>query len=219
MRTLTVWGLCLCVVIPSLAVAQVKATVFVSGLNAPIEFVQDPTQPNVQLVVQQGGVVRVVQNGALLEQSFLDLSQEVSTGGEQGLLGFAFAPDYATSRRFFVNFTNLDGHTVVARFKRSPPIPSRRILRRDSICDGVDRKEADSSSSRSRITTAATSRSAPTATCTSAWATAARAAIPRIARRTRTTLLGKMLRIDVNVLDTRSGRLRRAVRQSVYAVA
>ena len=108
---------------PSLASAQVKAEAFVSGLSLPVDFVQDPTQANVQMVVQQGGVVRVVQNGALLKQPFLDLSTVVSTGGERGLLGFAFAPDYATTRRFFVNFTNADGDTVVARFKRMAADP------------------------------------------------------------------------------------------------
>jgi glucose/arabinose dehydrogenase len=50
---------------------------------------------------------------------FLDLAPVVQAGGEQGLLGMAFAPDHATSRRFFVNFTNRQGHTVVARFRRS----------------------------------------------------------------------------------------------------
>ena len=43
----------------------------------------------------------------------------MSSGAEQGLLGLAFAPDYATSGRFFVNFTNLAGDTVIARFRRS----------------------------------------------------------------------------------------------------
>ena len=114
----TVLALGFCLVFASPVAAQVKATVFVSGLSSPLEFVQDPSQPNVQVVVQQGGVVRVVQNGALVTQPFLDLSTVISTGGERGLLGLAFAPDYATSRRLFVNFTNPDGHTVVARFKR-----------------------------------------------------------------------------------------------------
>ena len=75
--------------------------------------VQDPTQPNVQFVVEQGGKIRVVRDGALLPVDFLDLTTLVLSGGERGLLGLAFAPDYATSRRFFVNYTRqTDGHTV-----------------------------------------------------------------------------------------------------------
>ena len=50
---------------------------------------------------------------------FLDLSASILSGGERGLLGLAFPPDYATSGRFYVNFTDPDGHTVVARFMRS----------------------------------------------------------------------------------------------------
>jgi glucose/arabinose dehydrogenase len=115
---LAVLGCCLGLVAPEQSAAQIKATPYVSGLNAPIEFVQDPSQPNVQMVVQQGGVIRVIQNGALVPAPFLDLSTVISSGGERGLLGLAFAPDYSTSLRFFVNFTNVDGHTVVARFKR-----------------------------------------------------------------------------------------------------
>src|SRR5205814_368538 len=63
--------------------------------------------------------IRVGRDGAVLARDFLALSSAVVSGGEQGLLGLAFAPDYATSRRFFVNFTNREGNTVVARFRRS----------------------------------------------------------------------------------------------------
>ena len=101
------------------AFAQLHIVPYVSGLNAPVEFVQDPSSPSVQFVVEQGGRIRVIQNGALLPTPFLDVSGAISTGGERGLLGLAFSPDYAVSRRFFVNFTDTNGNTVVARFKRS----------------------------------------------------------------------------------------------------
>ena len=54
---------------------------------------------------------------------FLNLTAAISTGGERGLLGLALAPDYGASRRFFVNFTNRDGHTVIARFTHLPGNP------------------------------------------------------------------------------------------------
>jgi glucose/arabinose dehydrogenase len=63
-------------------------------------------------------VIRTVQNGVVLPTPFLDLRAAVLAGGERGLLGLAFAPD-ATSARFFVNFTNTKGDTVIARFRRS----------------------------------------------------------------------------------------------------
>lgn len=92
---------------------------YVSGLSSPVAFVQDPSQPTVQFVVEQAGRIRVIQNGALLTTPFLDITSVVGSGGERGLLGLAFAPDYATSGRFWVNFTNVSGNTVVARFLRS----------------------------------------------------------------------------------------------------
>ena len=52
-------------------------------------------------------------------RSFSIIRSVIAAGGERGLLGLAFPPDAATSRRFYVNFTNPDGHTVVARYTRT----------------------------------------------------------------------------------------------------
>ena len=101
------------------AQAPVMVRVFASGLTAPVAFVQDPGDRTIQYVVQQGGRIRVVRSGVVLPTDFLNLTSAIVSGGEQGLLGLAFAPDSATSGRFFVDFTNPSGHTVVARFKRS----------------------------------------------------------------------------------------------------
>ena len=110
---------------PAAAGAQLRSEVYAGGLSRPLELVQDPLQPSVQYVVEQFGRIRVVVNGVVQAQDFLDLTGQVSTTGEQGLLGLAFAPDYAASGRVFVNFTNLSGHTVVARFRRSGSDPLR----------------------------------------------------------------------------------------------
>ena len=101
------------------ATAQLRSQVYVVGLATPLGFAQDPSNPSVQYVVQQAGRIRVIKDGVLQGTDFLDLSTSVSSSGERGLLGLAFPPDYAQTGRFYVNFTNLDGHTVVARFKRS----------------------------------------------------------------------------------------------------
>lgn len=113
---------------PRAATAQdsaLRGTVFVTGLTTPVAFVQDPSQPNVQYVVEQFGRIRIIRDGELLAGDFMDLSGAIVAGGEQGLLGLAFTPDYATSRRFFVNFTNPSGNTVIARFLRSAGDPLR----------------------------------------------------------------------------------------------
>ena len=99
--------------------AQLQAQTYTSGFQSPVAFVQDPTDRTLHLVVEQRGRIRVVRNGTILGTDFLDLSGAISCCGERGLLGLAFAPDYASSGRFFVNFTNTSGDTVVARFTRS----------------------------------------------------------------------------------------------------
>ena len=109
---------------PAHAAAQLRAVTYVTGLSSPVAFVQDPGNPAVQYVVQQGGRIRVVSNGVLQAADFLNLASSISTGGERGLLGMALPPDYASSGRFYVNFTRVtDGHTVVARFRRSAANP------------------------------------------------------------------------------------------------
>jgi glucose/arabinose dehydrogenase len=123
------------------AFAQLHTVPYVSGLSHPVEFVQDPTSPSIQFVVEQAGRIRVIQNGMLLPTPFLDVSGAISSGGERGLLGLAFSPDYAASRRFFVNFTDLNGNTVVARFKRSVgnPLVADPATRFDLRWDGGER--------------------------------------------------------------------------------
>ncbi len=101
-----------------IAQTTLRLRVYASGLTNPVAFVQDPSDRNVQFVVEQAGRIRVVRNGTVLDTDFLDLRNAVVSGGEQGLLGLAFPPD-ASSPRFFVNFTDRSGNTVVARFRRS----------------------------------------------------------------------------------------------------
>jgi len=104
----------------SAASAQMRAPLFVSGFNSPVAFVQDPSDATIQYVVEQGGRIRVVRNGAVESTPFLDVSASILSGGERGLLGLAFPPNYGSTGRFYVNFTRApDGHTVVARFRRS----------------------------------------------------------------------------------------------------
>ena len=110
----------------SLAAAQppLGSQPYVSGLSLPIGFVQDPGLAHVQYVVQQDGVIRVIENGVLRAQPFLDLSSSIRNAGEQGLLGLAFPPDYLVSGKSYVHFSRaLDGAHIVARFTRSGTDP------------------------------------------------------------------------------------------------
>jgi glucose/arabinose dehydrogenase len=119
---------------------QIRGTVYASGFTNPVDFVQDPTDARIQFVVQQNGRIRTVRSGEVLQPDFLDLSAEVSSGGERGLLGLAFPPDAAASQRLFVNFTDRTGNTVVARFRRSTnPLVADPSSRFDLKWAGPDR--------------------------------------------------------------------------------
>jgi len=106
-------------VLSGTARAQLQLQTYVSGLTLPVGFVQDPSNPSIQYVIEQGGRIRTIVSGTLLTTPFLDVSSLISCCGEQGLLGLAFPADYGTSRRFYINYTNTAGNTVVARYLRS----------------------------------------------------------------------------------------------------
>ena len=71
-------------------------------------------------VLEQAGTIRIVEEGNVVETPFLDITDRVgSDASERGLLGLAFAPNYAETGLFYVNYTDLDGNTVVSRFATS----------------------------------------------------------------------------------------------------
>jgi glucose/arabinose dehydrogenase len=138
--TTTIICLMICCADAVPAYAQLQGQMYASGFQSPVAFVQDPTDRSVQFVVQQAGRIRAVRNGAVLGTDFLNLAGSISCCGERGLLGLAFAPDYASSGRLYVNFTNPAGDTVVARFTRSSdPLVANASSRFDLQLDGPRR--------------------------------------------------------------------------------
>lgn len=68
-------------------------------------------------VAQQNGIIRIMSaEGVLNTTPFLDISNLTSASGERGLLGLAFSPYYANDGRFYINYTNAQGNTVIARY-------------------------------------------------------------------------------------------------------
>lgn len=67
-------------------------------------------------VVEQKGVIRVMNQGTFLGAPFLDITDRVGSGGERGLLGLAFGPDFDESGDLFVHYTDMNGDTVLERF-------------------------------------------------------------------------------------------------------
>ena len=98
---------------------------FVGGFRSPLAVVSAGDGSGRLFVAEQGGTIRIVRDGAIDAEPFLDISSEVSSGGEQGLLGLAFHPDYPTDPRFFVDYTDVDGDTHVASFTTDPSNPDR----------------------------------------------------------------------------------------------
>lgn len=100
-------------------ITDIQRQPFLSGLNFPVFITNAGDGTNRMFVVEQRGVIRVVEPGSNTPATFMDLSSVVSqTGSERGLLGLAFHPDFAGNNYFFVNFTRQsDGATVIARYK------------------------------------------------------------------------------------------------------
>ena len=88
-----------------------------SGLAFPLYLTAPAGDPSRLFIVEKGGAIRIVKDGALLPTPFLNLAAQVSTGDEQGLLGLAFDPEYATNGRFVVHYTDVSGNTVVSLFR------------------------------------------------------------------------------------------------------
>jgi len=86
-------------------------------------------------VCEKGGLLKVMSADGSGAQTFLDLSAKVSTQSERGLLGLAFSPQYKTTGRFYVNYTDTSGTTVISRFKvssdpgRADPASEEELLR------------------------------------------------------------------------------------------
>ena len=91
----------------------------VGSFDAPLHVAAPPGDKRRVFVVEQGGTIRVVRAGKRLSRPFLDVRGKVISGGEQGLLSIAFAPDYAKTRRFYVNYTDKGGTQSVVEYRRS----------------------------------------------------------------------------------------------------
>jgi glucose/arabinose dehydrogenase len=104
--------------------AAVALTPVVSGLSSPVQVANAGDGSNRLFVVEQSGTVRVIKNGALLPTPFISIADLLSTGGERGLLGIAFHPSYKTNGRFFLYFTRRnDGAIAISEYHRSSTNP------------------------------------------------------------------------------------------------
>jgi glucose/arabinose dehydrogenase len=110
----------------------------VGGLDSPLAVADAGDGLGRLFVVEQPGRIRIVRDGALVKLPFLDITQRIRSGGERGLLGLAFAPDFPTDPRFYVDYTDRAGNSVIASYQvptatsdRADPGSERILLRFD----------------------------------------------------------------------------------------
>lgn len=102
----------------ALGQGTIRLEPFLSGLSSPVYLTNAKDGTRRIFVVQQGGIIKVVQPGSSATSDFLNITPKVLSGGERGLLGLAFHPQFASNGYFFVNYTRqTDGATVIARYR------------------------------------------------------------------------------------------------------
>jgi glucose/arabinose dehydrogenase len=119
------------------ASAALRLVGIAAGFVDPVHLASTPSQPGRLYVVEQRGVIKVIDSGRVRSTPFLDIRDLVSCCGEQGLLSLAFHPGYATNRRLYVNYTNRAGDTRVVEY-RANSTRTRVVESTRRILFGVD---------------------------------------------------------------------------------
>ena len=123
--------------------SAVRVEVVVSGLTTPVEVATASDGSGRLFVAERPGAIRIVKDGALIGKPFVDIGQRITSGGERGLLGLAFHPDYPADPRFFVDYTDLDGDTVISEFRADGPDPDRANRESERILLRIDQPFAN----------------------------------------------------------------------------
>jgi glucose/arabinose dehydrogenase len=190
------------IVTPAVASAQLRAELVAQGLSRPVAIVPDPTDPKTLFIVNQPGTVTAVVNGAVQATPFLDLSAEVKFATEQGLLGLAFAAD---NQRLFVHWVKRRtpdagiGDVVISRFRRSTnPLVVDPASRFDLVWPGGLRLIQQPTD----VHKGGNVQFGPDGYLYLGLGDGGGGGDPVINAQNPSLLLGKMLRIDINVPDS-----------------
>lgn len=160
----------------------------VAGMQSPV-YLTAPRGDGRLFVVEQAGMIRIVENGQVRSPAFLDIRALVGSGGERGLLSMAFHPDYAVNGLFYVDYTDNNGDTRIARYAVS-----------------ADPNAADPSSAQILLTVAQPFSNhngglvmfGPDGMLYIGMGDGGSGGDPQMQGQNTTTLLGALLRIDVN---------------------
>jgi glucose/arabinose dehydrogenase len=102
----------------------------IGNFDQPVHIASAPGFPRLVFVVEQRGRIKVIRRGRKLRRSFLDITNLVQYGGEEGLLSLAFPPNYKRSKRFYVYYTDNNGDIRVEEFRRRSAVRAARTTRR-----------------------------------------------------------------------------------------
>jgi glucose/arabinose dehydrogenase len=102
-----------------------QTELLVDGLTAPVQLVHANDGSGRMFIVQKGGQVLVLKDGEVLPEPLLDISGQISTGSEQGLLSIALHPDFAENGAFFIDYTDNEGNSQIERWQISADNPDR----------------------------------------------------------------------------------------------
>jgi glucose/arabinose dehydrogenase len=106
---------------------QLRLVLLAAGLASPTSLTSTPSEPDLLYVTERDGRIRTIENGRLLREPFLDIGDEVASGGEQGLLSVAFHPEYEDNGLFYVDYTDVNGDTRVVEYRaRGSGSPERQ---------------------------------------------------------------------------------------------
>ncbi len=123
-----------------------RLSAFETGLNLPVGFEVPDDGTNRIFIVEQAGTIRIIQAGSLLPAAFMDVTSKVESGGEKGLLGLAFHPNFSANPRFYVDYTRRLStgrlQSVIAEYQvsaadpnQADPTSERQILMVDQPFD------------------------------------------------------------------------------------
>ena len=126
---------------------QVELVPVASGFASPLDIQQAGDASGRLFVVEQGGKIKIIQNGSVLGTPYLDVSSLIVSGGEEGLLGLAFHPNFSTNGCFYVNYTTtrLNGtlQTAISEFRAATPGSNTVNTTSESILFTVNQPEAN----------------------------------------------------------------------------
>ena len=159
-----------------------------SGLNFPLFLTAPPNDVTRLFVVEKGGTIRIVSNGAVLPTPFLDVSALVSGGPEQGLLGLAFDPAYINNKRFFITYTDHGDSVKLAQYHVSND-PNVAVSTADRVLLSVFKPETNHNGGMLDF--------GPDGMLYSGFGDGGGAGDPYSKGQDRSDLLGSMIRIDV----------------------